>query len=176
MISFILKEELLGVFSIIIIILFWLGQIFSNHVIFRLLLSFQALVDAPDMVRTQMNFKRLSLTDIKIDIKRIPKKKTLIQAMQEAGGLNHLLLQNLKFSQACSGCFCCFSVSSSIMFDWQMSKVNGQRALGAGSLLFKRRGHALMTLIDLSSCWPKSRFVSIALAFYYTVKHPNDSL
>lgn len=50
------------------------------------------------MVRTQMNFKRLSLTDIKVDIKRIPKKKTLIQAMQEAGGLNHLLLQNLKFS------------------------------------------------------------------------------
>ncbi|PKI65199.1 hypothetical protein CRG98_014348 [Punica granatum] len=36
------------------------------------------------MVRTQMNFKRLSLTDIKIDIKRVPKKKTLIQAMQEA--------------------------------------------------------------------------------------------
>ena len=35
----------------------------------------QALVDAPDMVRCQMNFKRLSLTDIKIDIK----------AMEEAG-------------------------------------------------------------------------------------------
>lgn len=45
----------------------------------------QALVDAPDMVRTQMNFKRLSLTDIKIDIPRVPKKKTLIAAM-EAGG------------------------------------------------------------------------------------------
>ncbi|RZC66569.1 hypothetical protein C5167_010252 [Papaver somniferum] len=28
----------------------------------------QALVDAPDMVRSQMSFKRLSLTDIKIDI------------------------------------------------------------------------------------------------------------
>lgn len=45
----------------------------------------QALVDAPDMVRCQMNFKRLSLTDITIDIKRAPKKKTLIAAM-EAGG------------------------------------------------------------------------------------------
>jgi large subunit ribosomal protein L14e len=45
----------------------------------------QALVDAPDMVRCQMNFKRLSLTDIKIDIKRIPKKSTLIKAMEEAG-------------------------------------------------------------------------------------------
>lgn len=48
---------------------------------------YQALVDAPDMVRCQMNFKRLSLTDIKIDIKRVPKKTTLIKAMEEAGDL-----------------------------------------------------------------------------------------
>lgn len=45
----------------------------------------QALVDAPDMVRTQMNLKRLSLTDIKIDIKRVPKKKNLVEAMEAAG-------------------------------------------------------------------------------------------
>ncbi|KAF7154545.1 hypothetical protein RHSIM_Rhsim01G0261900 [Rhododendron simsii] len=44
----------------------------------------RALVDSPDMVRTQMNFKRLSLTDITIDIKRVPKKKTLIAAMEAA--------------------------------------------------------------------------------------------
>ncbi|KAK7832607.1 60s ribosomal protein l14-1 [Quercus suber] len=44
----------------------------------------RALVDAPDMVRTQMNLKRLSLTDIKIDIKRVPKKKTLVEAMEAA--------------------------------------------------------------------------------------------
>ncbi|KAG5603284.1 hypothetical protein H5410_034654 [Solanum commersonii] len=44
----------------------------------------RALVDSPDMVRSQMNFKRLSLTDIKIDISRIPKKKTLIAAMEAA--------------------------------------------------------------------------------------------
>ncbi|KOM33902.1 hypothetical protein LR48_Vigan02g005200 [Vigna angularis] len=44
----------------------------------------RALVDAPDMVRSQVNFKRLSLTDIKIDIKRVPKKKDLIQAMDAA--------------------------------------------------------------------------------------------
>ncbi|KAH0452295.1 hypothetical protein IEQ34_019594 [Dendrobium chrysotoxum] len=43
-----------------------------------------ALVDAPDMVRGQMNFKRLSLTDIKIDIPRIPKKSKLIAAMDAA--------------------------------------------------------------------------------------------
>ncbi|KAF7837451.1 putative 60S ribosomal protein L14 [Senna tora] len=36
------------------------------------------------MVRSQMNFKRLSLTDIKIDIKRVPKKKDLLQAMEAA--------------------------------------------------------------------------------------------
>lgn len=51
----------------------------------------KALVDAPDMVRCQMNFKRLSLTDIKIDIPRIPKKKSLIAAM-EAAGKNYGLL------------------------------------------------------------------------------------
>ncbi|MBA0768520.1 hypothetical protein Gotri_017315, partial [Gossypium trilobum] len=45
----------------------------------------RALVDAPDMVRGQMNFKRLTLTDITIDIPRVPKKKTLIEAMEKAG-------------------------------------------------------------------------------------------
>ncbi|KAL5195741.1 putative 60S ribosomal protein L14 [Glycine soja] len=44
----------------------------------------RALVDAPDMVRSQVNFKRLSLTDIKIDIKRVPKKKDLVKAMEDA--------------------------------------------------------------------------------------------
>ncbi|RAL42194.1 unnamed protein product [Cuscuta campestris] len=44
----------------------------------------RALIDAPDMVRTQINFKRLSLTDIVIDIKRVPKKKNLIAAMEAA--------------------------------------------------------------------------------------------
>ena len=44
----------------------------------------KALVDAPDMVRTQMNLNRLSLTDIKIDIKRVPKKKTLVEVMEAA--------------------------------------------------------------------------------------------
>ncbi|KAM0036817.1 putative ribosomal protein L14 [Helianthus debilis subsp. tardiflorus] len=34
------------------------------------------------MVRGQMNFKRLTLIAIKIDIKRVPNKKTLIAAME----------------------------------------------------------------------------------------------
>ncbi|KAM0013511.1 putative ribosomal protein L14 [Helianthus debilis subsp. tardiflorus] len=37
------------------------------------------------MVRGQMNFKRLTLIAIKIDIKRVPNKKTLIVAMEVAG-------------------------------------------------------------------------------------------
>uniref|UniRef100_A0A7C9DKJ2 Large ribosomal subunit protein eL14 domain-containing protein n=1 Tax=Opuntia streptacantha TaxID=393608 RepID=A0A7C9DKJ2_OPUST len=44
----------------------------------------RVLVDAPDMIRCQMNLKRLSLTDIKIDITKVPKKKTLIEAMEAA--------------------------------------------------------------------------------------------
>ncbi|KAG6642715.1 hypothetical protein CIPAW_03G208700 [Carya illinoinensis] len=36
------------------------------------------------MERSQMNFKRLSLTDLKIDIKRVPKKKELLDAMEKA--------------------------------------------------------------------------------------------
>lgn len=44
----------------------------------------RALVDAPDMVRVAMNFKRLSLTDIKIDIPRMPKKKQLTEAIESA--------------------------------------------------------------------------------------------
>ncbi|KAL0758509.1 hypothetical protein Bca101_074659 [Brassica carinata] len=39
---------------------------------------------SPDMERIQMNLKRLSLTDIVIDINRVPKKKILIEAMENA--------------------------------------------------------------------------------------------
>ena len=49
-------------------------------------------MDAPDMVRSQINFKRLSLTDIKIDIKRVPRKKELMEAMKAAGTLLNLIL------------------------------------------------------------------------------------
>jgi hypothetical protein len=42
-------------------------------------------VDAPEIVRTVVNFKRLTLTDIKIDVRRLAKKKELKEAI-EAGG------------------------------------------------------------------------------------------
>eukprot|EP00897_Mesotaenium_endlicherianum_P005857 jgi/Mesen1/529/ME000104S10617 len=44
----------------------------------------RALIDAPDMVRKSCNFKRLSLTDITIEIQRIPKKKDLAAAIESA--------------------------------------------------------------------------------------------
>ena len=37
------------------------------------------------MVRRQMNFKRLVLTDFKIDIPRLAKKKVLTAALEESG-------------------------------------------------------------------------------------------
>ena len=42
-------------------------------------------MDRPDMVRRQMNFKRLVLTDFKIDIPRLAKKKVLTAALEESG-------------------------------------------------------------------------------------------
>lgn len=45
----------------------------------------RALIDSPAMVRTQINFKRLSLTDITIpDLPRTPPKKVLTQAFEAA--------------------------------------------------------------------------------------------
>ncbi|XP_024027119.1 60S ribosomal protein L14-2-like, partial [Morus notabilis] len=60
------------------------SPISSSDYPFSTLSDQEALVDAPDTVRSQMNFKRLSLTDITIDIKRVPKKKELLAAMEAA--------------------------------------------------------------------------------------------
>lgn len=68
-----------------------------HHVIYlereRDMWRYKTLVDAPNMVRqqTQMNFKRLSLTDIKIDIQRVPKKRTLTKAMDAVDIENKLV-------------------------------------------------------------------------------------
>ena len=52
----------------------------------------QALVDRPDEVRRMVTFKRLALTDFKIDIPRLAKKKVLTAALEDSGaGLSHLL-------------------------------------------------------------------------------------
>lgn len=47
--------------------------------------SVQALVDAPAQTRRVENFKRLTLTDIKIDIPRLASKKVLTAKFTEAG-------------------------------------------------------------------------------------------
>ncbi|KNA12958.1 hypothetical protein SOVF_121590 [Spinacia oleracea] len=44
----------------------------------------RVLVDAPNRVRGQMNLKRLSLTDIKVEIEKSPNKKTLVKSMEDA--------------------------------------------------------------------------------------------
>ena len=43
-------------------------------------------MDRPDEVRRIVNFKRLQLTDFKIDIPRVAKKKVLAAALEESGG------------------------------------------------------------------------------------------
>lgn len=44
----------------------------------------RALIDSPDMLRQQINFKRLALTDFKVDIPRLAKKKALKAALEES--------------------------------------------------------------------------------------------
>eukprot|EP01023_Acetabularia_acetabulum_P062628 TRINITY_DN7739_c0_g1_i1.p2 TRINITY_DN7739_c0_g1~~TRINITY_DN7739_c0_g1_i1.p2 ORF type:complete len:133 (+),score=23.24 TRINITY_DN7739_c0_g1_i1:352-750(+) len=44
----------------------------------------RALVDHPDETRRPINFKRLALTDLKIDIPRLAKKKVLREAFESA--------------------------------------------------------------------------------------------
>lgn len=44
-------------------------------------------MDRPDEVRRVINFKRLALTDIKLDIPRLAKKKVLSEALSTAGGM-----------------------------------------------------------------------------------------
>lgn len=48
-------------------------------------MGLQALVDRPDEVRRIINFKRLVLTDFKIEIPRLAKKKVLSAALEESG-------------------------------------------------------------------------------------------
>ncbi len=57
----------------------------SNPLVYNCVL--QALVDRPDEVRRIINFKRLVLTDFKIDIPRLAKKKVLTAALEESGGV-----------------------------------------------------------------------------------------
>lgn len=98
------------------------------------------------MVRGQMNFKRLTLTDIKIDINRVPKKKTLVAALEAAGKLSFCLL-------------CFFVVLACEMIlsinYLQMLRTSGRAVLGEENLLSRRREPHLMILTGLRSCWQR---------------------
>jgi large subunit ribosomal protein L14e len=50
--------------------------------------TLQALVDRPDEVRRTMNFKRLVITDFKVDIPRLAKKTVLKKALEESDVFN----------------------------------------------------------------------------------------
>lgn len=45
----------------------------------------QALVDAPSETRKVIGFKRLQLTDLKVEIPRLASKKVLVEAFNSAG-------------------------------------------------------------------------------------------
>ena len=62
-----------------------LGISLSRLAISICISCYRALVDSPDLVRAAMNFKKLSLTDIKVEIPRMPKKKQLADAVEAAG-------------------------------------------------------------------------------------------
>lgn len=49
--------------------------------------SRRALVDAPDYTRKIVSFRRLSLTDLKVDIPRLANKKVLKAKLAESGEL-----------------------------------------------------------------------------------------
>ena len=56
----------------------------------------RALIDRPDELRRVINFKRLALTDFKIEIPRLAKKKVLKEKLDEADVFN-------KFAQSSWG-------------------------------------------------------------------------
>lgn len=45
----------------------------------------RALCDAPDMTRKPVYFKRMAITEFKIDISKCPDKKTLTAALNDSG-------------------------------------------------------------------------------------------
>src|SRR5690349_3728242 len=64
------------------------GQMLSEALLW--LVWLQALVDAPGQARRVVNFKRLALTDLKIDIPRLATKKVITAKFSEAGELQRI--------------------------------------------------------------------------------------
>ena len=66
-----------------------------------------------------MNFKRLSLTDIVIEINRVPKKKALIEAMEKAGECAFHCVILLKFCMVFAVLF--WKVFADVKNKWEKS-------------------------------------------------------
>jgi hypothetical protein len=73
----------------------------------------QALIDSPEITRTIINFKRLLLTDLEVEIPKVPNKKTLEEAIATAGASRSslaaaarrsLLLARLSSGTLAAGC------------------------------------------------------------------------
>ena len=61
------------------------------------------MIDRPDVVRRVENFKRLTLTDFKIDIHKLAKKKDLKKALEENGKIcSRLAAADAKQRRPCS--------------------------------------------------------------------------
>jgi ribosomal protein L14E/L6E/L27E len=76
-------------------------------------------VDRPDEVRRIVNFKRLQLTDFKIDIPRVAKKKVLAAALEESGGHSLSPPAARGFSKATSTFFACTDIWPDLLTsDW----------------------------------------------------------
>ena len=65
----------------------------SQH---RILVLLQALIDRPDTVRRVENFKRLTLTDFKLDIPKLAKKKDLKKSLEENGDVCSRIAHSVK--------------------------------------------------------------------------------
>lgn len=79
-------------------------------------------MDAPEIVRTVVNFKRLTLTDIKIDVRRLAKKKELKEAIEAGGKKARLPLVHLLQS------WTCWCISEMVMLEMVDSLRNSRRA------------------------------------------------
>lgn len=90
----------------------------------------QALVDAPDRVRGVVNFKRLTLTDYKIDIPRLAPKKVLTAEYTKAGewggqngGDTQLCVRGAARHSSSTAAFA--AVCSILMLPWRSSRCHG---------------------------------------------------
>jgi hypothetical protein len=61
----------------------------------------QALVDRPDETRRVVSFKRMALTDLKVEIPRLAKKKVLKEALDSSGNWNCLQDAQQDVSRLC---------------------------------------------------------------------------